>query len=188
MHIMPSFELVRSIKISVVNKNFFYGNYDDEFYYANNVFLSSCPLPCVTTFISSKRLFRTYTINGEFVEDAQETNNSNYIKSPIVFSDLNFQEYLIYGTDDGRIKIRNFPKMDLINNVSPYECNEIISMDISPDKKYCYLWIKDNYIIVIKDFYVDTNEDGKKKLEKIEKEKEKRADDLLGNKEERIGR
>ena len=173
MHIMPSFELVRSIKISVVNKNFFYGNYDDEFFYANNVFLSSCPLPCVTTFISSKRLFRTYTINGEFVEDAQETNNSNYIKCPIVFSDLNFQEYLIYGTDDGRIKIRNFPKMDLINNVSPYECNEIISMDISPDKKYCYLWIKDNYIIVIKDFNVDTNEDGKKKLEKIEKEKEK---------------
>ena len=172
MHILPSFELVRAIKISVVNKSFFYGNYDDEFYYANNVFLSSCPLPCVTTFISSKRLFRTYTINGEFVEDTQETNNSNYIKCPIIFNDLNFQEYLIYGTDDGRIKIRNFPKMDLINSVSPYECNEIISMDISPDKKYCFVWIKDNYIIVIKDLYIDSNEDGKKKLEK-EKEKEK---------------
>ena len=67
------------------------------------------------------------------------------------------------------IKRLSFEKLNLQN----YECNEIISMDISPDKKYCYLWIKDNYIIVIKDFYVDTNEDGKKKLEKIEKEKEK---------------
>ena len=173
MHILPSFDLVRSIKISVANKNFFYGNYDDEFYYANNIFLSSCPLPCVTTFISSKRLFRTYTINGEFVEDAQEIDNSNYIKCPIIFSDLNFQEYLIYGTDDGRIKIRSFPKMDLINNVNPYGCNEIISMDISPDKKYCYVWIKDNFIIVIKDFYIDDDEDEKKKFEKLEKEKEK---------------
>ena len=169
---MPSFDLVRSIKISVSNKNFFYGNYDEEFYYANNVFLSSSPLPCVTAFISSKRIFKTYTINGEYVEEIQEDNNSNYIKCPIIFSDLNFQEYLIYGTDDGRIKIRRFPKMDLINNVSPSGCNEIISMDISQDKRYCYLWIKDNKIIVIKDLYADA-EDDKKKMEKLEKEKEK---------------
>ena len=184
MHILPSFDLVRSIKISVANKNFFYGNYDDEFYYANNIFLSSCPLPCVTTFISSKRLFRTYAINGEFVEDAQEIDNSNYIKCPIIFSDLNFQEYLIYGTDDGRIKIRSFPKMDLINNVNPYGCNEIISMDISPDKKYCYVWIKDNFIIVIKDFYVYADEDEKKKFEKLEKEKEREKEKEKENEEE----
>ena len=173
MHILPSFDLVRSIKISVVNKHFFYGNYDDEFYYANNVFLSSSPLPCITAFISSRKLFRTYTLNGEFVEDREETNDSNYIKCPIMFNDLNFQEYLIYGTDDGRIKIRKFPNMDLINNVLPYGCNEIISMEISPDKKYCYIWIKDNKIIVIKDFYLNADEDDKKKSEKLQKEKEK---------------
>ena len=171
MHILPSFDLVRSIKISVVNKNFFYGNYDDEFYYANNVFLSSSPLPCVTIFISSKRLFRTYTINGEFVEDREETKNSNYIKCSIIFNDLNFQEYLIYGTDDGRVKIRTFPTMDLINDIFPNDCNEIISMDISPDKKYCYLWNKDNKIFVIKDFYVEYDDEDKKKMEKTEKEK-----------------
>ena len=173
MHILPSFELIRSIKLSIANKNFFYGNYDDEFYYANNVFLSSSPLPCITAFISSKRIFRTYTINGELVEDRQESDNSNYIKCPIVFSGLNFQDYLIYGTDDGRIKIRSFPNMDLLNNVVPYGCNEIISMDISLDKKYCFLWIKDNKIICIKDFYVDIDNDEKKKIEKLKKEKEK---------------
>ena len=81
------------------------------------VFLSSSPLPCITAFISSRRIFRTYTINGEFVQDRQESDNSNYIKCPIVFSDSNFQDYLIYGTDDGRIKIRSFPNMDLLNNV-----------------------------------------------------------------------
>ena len=173
MHILPSFDLVRSIKISVANKHFFYGNYDDEFYYANNVFLSSSPLPCITAFISSRKLFRTYTLNGEFVEDREETNDSNYIKCSIIFNDLNFQEYLIYGTDDGRIKIRKFPNMELINNVLPYGCNEIISMEISQDKKYCYIWIKDNKIIVIKDFNVNADEDDKKKSEKSEKGKDK---------------
>ena len=176
MHILPSFELIRSIKLSIANKNFFYGNYDEEFYYANNVFLSSSPLPCITAFISSRRIFRTYTINGEFVQDRQESDNSNYIKCPIVFSDSNFQDYLIYGTDDGRIKIRSFPNMDLLNNVEPYGCNEIISMDISYDKKYCFLWIKDNKIICIKDLYIDIDNDEIKKIEKLKKEKEKEKD------------
>ena len=175
IHILPSYDLVRSIKISLANKNILYGNNDDELFYANNIFLSSSPLPCVIAFISSKRIFRIYTINGEFVEDIQETNNSNYIKCPIIFNDLNFQEYLIYGTDDGRMKIRKFPNMDLIKNVIPNECSEIISMDISDDKKYCYLWIKDNKIIIIKDFYVNAEED-EKKDKKMEKEKGKKKD------------
>ena len=176
MHILPSFELIRSIKLSFANKNILYGNCDDEFYYGNNVFLSSSPLPCITAFISSRKIFRTYTINGEFVDDRQESDNSNYIKCPIVFNGLNFQDYLIYGTDDGRIKIRSFPNMDLLSNVMPYECNEIISVDISYDKKYCFLWIKDNKIICIKDFYVDIDNDEKKKIEKLMKEKEKEKD------------
>ena len=63
--------------------------------------------------------------------------------------------------------------MELINNVLPYGCNEIISMEISQDKKYCYIWIKDNKIIVIKDFNVNADEDDKKKSEKSEKGKDK---------------
>ena len=171
MYILPSFDLIRSIKLSGFCQNVLYDNSGDELFYANNVFLSSSPLPCVTAFISSKRIFRTYTINGEFIGDVQEINNSNYIKCPIVFNDLNFQEYLIYGTDDGRLKLRKFPNMDLINNSNPHGCSEVISLDISADKKYCYMWVKDfDKIIVIRDFYVD-NEDEKKKLEKKEKEK-----------------
>ena len=51
-------------------------NYDskevEEQFYADNVFLSSSPLPCVTIYISKKKLFRTYTINGEFVSEESE--------------------------------------------------------------------------------------------------------------------
>ena len=172
MHILPSLDLVRSIKISIINKHL-YENYDGEFYYANNVFLSSYPLASITAYISSKRIFRTFTINGEFISDIEENDNSNYIKCSIIFNDLNFQEYLIYGTDDGRIKIRKFPNMELINNIQPSECHDIISMDISLDKKYCYVWIKENKIIVIRDLRVDTNDHEIKKIEKKEKLKEK---------------
>jgi WD40 repeat protein len=92
LHILPSFDLIRSIKISICNLKF--NNYGEEFYYANNVFLSSCPLPCVTAFISTKKIFRTLTINGEFIEDREE--DSNFINCPILFNDLNFQDYIIY--------------------------------------------------------------------------------------------
>ena len=171
MHILPSFDLVRSIKVSIAN-HYYANDDDDNLFYANNVFLSSCPLPCVVTFISSKRLFRIFTINGEYVGDIEETNNSNYIKSFVIFNDLNFQEYIIYGTDDGKIKIRKFPNMDLINNAQPSDCEDIISLDISPDKKYCYIWLKKNEMIVIKDYRLDIDEENKKKLEKKEKEKD----------------
>ena len=170
LHILPNFELVRSIKICNTNINSYNEN-DSEFYYANNVFLSSSPVACVTVFISSKRLFRSFTINGEFIEEIQETNNLNYIKCPIIFNDLDFQDYIIYGTDDGTIKIRKFPHLELINSVCPKEGNEIISMDISKDNKYCYIWLDNNEIFVIKDLYVDSEKD-KKRISKIDKEME----------------
>ena len=72
LHILPSFELVRSLKISNTNKNSYYEN-DSIFCYADNVFLSSSPLACLVIYIASKRIFRVFTINGEFIEDIQET-------------------------------------------------------------------------------------------------------------------
>ena len=170
LHIFPSLELVRSVKICNTNMNSYYGN-ESNFYYADKVFLSSSPLACITIFISSKRIFRSFTINGDFIEDSQETNNSNYIKSPIIFKDLDFEEYIMYGTDDGRIKIRKFPNMELINSVCPEDGNEIISMDISKDIKYCYIWMQNNKIYIIKDLYVDSGKD-KKQIKKIDKELE----------------
>ena len=175
LHILPNFELVRSIKICNTNINSYNEN-DSEFYYANNVFLSSSPVACVTVFISSKRIFRSFTINGEFIEEIQETNNLNYIKCPIIFNDLDFQDYIIYGTDDGTIKIRKFPHLELINSVCPKEGNEIISMDISKDNNYCYIWLNNNEIFVIKDLYVDSEKD-KKRISKIDKEMEQVKED-----------
>ena len=48
--------------------------------YADNVFLSSNPLPCITIYISKLKLFLTYTIN---------MYNNLYIKNEIIFNIYN---------------------------------------------------------------------------------------------------
>ena len=120
--------------------------------YANNVFLSSCPLSSIVVFIQEANIFRTYTINGKFINETEETDNSSKIYSPIIYKNIiNFHEFLIYGTNNGYIKIRAFPKMNLINKIKFYEDCEIKSLALSNDKKYCYSWAQGNILSVISD-------------------------------------
>ena len=130
---------------------------DEEQLYADNVFLSSSPLPCVTVYISQKRIFRTYTINGEFVsEEKEKEEQGTIIKSPIIFKNLYFQDFLIYGTDKGYVKIRAFPKMNIIGSIHVSLGNSIETLEISKDKRYCYAWSKGNEINIIKDSTVSS--------------------------------
>ena len=144
------------IKKEKENLNIKEGNEDeleeDEEIYADNVFLSSSPLPCVTVYISQKRIFRTYTINGEFVAEEKEEDEqgSRYIKCPLIFKNLYFQDFLIYGTDKGYVKIRAFPKMNLIGKIHATPGYSIEALEISKDKRYCYIWSRGNDIIIVK--------------------------------------
>ena len=164
LHILPSFVLVSSIQISQkMNEN---DISDDEFLYANNIFLSSCPLPCIVIFISSKRLFKVFSINGGYISEVGESEDTTKLNEPIIFKNLDFQEFLIYGTDDGYIKIRSFPDMNLINMIKPFEGQEIKALGISPDKRYCIAWSHSNKIVMIKDASVsrvDIKENNKEK-------------------------
>ena len=153
LYLLPTFEIFRAFKIhSKIASN---QNEQDELLIANNVFLSNSPLPCVTVYINSKRVFRTHTINGEFIGEIQENNNSNEIKCYNIFHDLSFCEYLIYGTDDGMVKIRSFPDMNLINSYNPFKSSEIVCLEISFDKRYCYAWSQGAEIAVIRDISVN---------------------------------
>ena len=144
IHTLPNFKLVRSIHIpSLFNE-------ESEFLYADNVFLSSSPLPCITIFISKKKLFKTFTINGHFIEDVKEDPDVNSIKNPIIFSSYDFQDYLIYGTNNGFVKIRKFPEMELVNKSNPFNNGKSIQcLCLSLDKKYCFTWSSSNEIAVI---------------------------------------
>ena len=124
---------------------------EDKCLYAENIFLSSSPLPCVTVYISTKNIFRSYTINGEIINEIEEVEDSTKIYSPIIYKNLNFHEFLIYGTNNGYIKIRAFPKMNLINSIRIYSDCEIKTLVLSNDNKYCYAWGKGDILSIISD-------------------------------------
>ena len=144
LHILPSFNLVRTIYLNLNIKE------EKSFLHADNIFLSNSPLACITIYISSKKIFKSYTINGEFICEIKESNDSYKIKSPIIYTNNNFQDILIYGTNDGFIKIRKFPEMTLINSVEVFPENEINMICLSPDKKYCFVWSSDKAIAILK--------------------------------------
>ena len=66
--------------------------------------------------------------------------------------------------------------MELINRVCLEDGNEIVSMDISKDKKYCYIWMKSNKVYIIKDLYVDSDKD-KKQINQLDTEIEKQNEE-----------
>ena len=151
LHVLPSFDLVRTIYLNKKDNDKYF-NKDTNSYrlFANNIFLSNFPLPCITAFINSNKLFISYTINGKLISEVNECDNSYKIKSPIIYTNHNFQDILIYGTNDGLIKLRKFPEMDLLNKIEVFPNKEINAICISPDKKYCYIWSSGNVIGVIR--------------------------------------
>ena len=144
IHIMPTLELVRSIKVKLTNKKM-------NNIYANNIFLSNNPIPAVTIFISQLKIFKSYSINGLEINEQEEEDYTKNINCSIIYNNVDFQDFLIYGTNDGLVKIRKFPEMEIINSINPFDGEPIETLTISQDRRYCYAWGKDNQIGLIKD-------------------------------------
>ena len=147
LHILPSYKLVRTICLNKKESQ----NQKNDLLYAEKIFLSNSPLPCLVLYIKTERIFKSFTINGEFICEIKETNDSSKIKSPIVYTNNNFQDILLYGIDDGFIKIRKFPEMTLINSIEVFPKKEINIISLSPDRKYCYVWSSDSTIALVKE-------------------------------------
>ena len=144
LHVLPTFKLIRTIKISI-NEN------EKEFVFGDNIFLSSSPIPCVTVYISSKGLFKTYSINGAQLFEITELENSVYIKCSKIIHDLNFQDILIYGTNNGFIKIRKFPDMSLINTIEFLDGKPIETFTLSQDHRFCFAYCGGDNIAFLSD-------------------------------------
>ena len=188
LYTLPSFTMVRSIQISQKVK-YDIKDYDyeeskkNEYLYADNIFLSSSPLPCFTIYILSKKIFKTYSINGEFILQVEEDNDTGKIKCPLIFQNLQFHDYLIYGTEDGYVKIRSFPDMNLISSIRPFEGQEIKALELSPDKRFCYVWSHKDKIAIIEDANTHTGFEMKDNFEEKEKEQEEVENEKNNNEE-----
>ena len=165
LYTLPNFKLVRTIKLSInkynqneQNKN---NENENEFIFGNNIFLSSNPIPCVTIFISSERLFKTYSINGIPLLENNESGNSTIIKCSMIIHNLNFQELLVYGTNDGFIKIRKFPDMSLVKSIELLDGQPIETFALSQDHRYCYTYSGGENIAIISDEETKINVENK---------------------------
>ena len=154
LYTFPLFKLVRTIKITV-NEN------ENEFVFGDNIFLSSSPIPCVTIYISSKSLFKTYSINGAKLFENAELENSTYIKCSQVIHDLNFQDILIYGTNNGFIKIRKFPDMSLVNVIDFLDGQPIETFALSKDHRFCFAYSGGDSVAFISDEETRNNSENK---------------------------
>ena len=145
LYILPTIDLVRTIYLNKKNQD-----NNSKNIFANKIFLSNYPLPCIVSYINSQKIFKSYTINGKLIGEVIENNKITNLKSPIVYTNNNFQDILIYGTDDGFIKILKFPEMILINSILIFPNKEINEICLSNDKRYCYVWSEDNIIAYVK--------------------------------------
>jgi WD40 repeat protein len=159
LYTLPFFKLVRTIYLNKNNNN----SEKNAISYANHIFLSSSPLASITLYNNSKRLFKSFTINGEFICEINENNICSKIKSPIIYTNNSFQDILLYGTDNGFIKMRKFPEMTLVNSIEVFHGEEINTICISLNKKTCYVWSSGNTIAVIKDSDINRASDNKDK-------------------------
>ena len=163
LYILPSFKLVRTIHLSMnkLNQNYQNKDKENEFIFGNKIFLSSMPIPCISIFISSEKLFKTYSINGVPLFENNESGNSISIKSYMIIHDFNFQEILIYGTNNGFIKIRKFPDMSLVNTIEFLDGQPIDTFALSQDYRFCYTYSGGDNIAIVSDEDVCINVDNK---------------------------
>ena len=103
------------------------------------------------------------------MDEVKEDDDAGNIKCPLIFQNLNFKDFLIYGTSDGYVKIRSFPYMNLISSIKPFEGQEIKYLELSTDKRFCYIWSHKEKIAVIKDVNTSTGFEMKEDNEELEK-------------------
>ena len=98
------------------------------------IFLSSCPLPSIIAICQEKteNEIYVYSINGKFLSKQKE---QNIILSPIIFKDLNSNEYLAYICNNS-IYIRSLP--NLIVQVSIKDLPGIYCIFTNNDKSALY--------------------------------------------------
>ena len=141
IYILPLCTLVRSIRLKKGT-------------YAKEVFLSNAPLPSIIVFTNEKK-FITFSLSGRIIFEMEE--DCSEIISPVMVRDKNFLDYLIYGTEQGLIKIRKFPKMEILSEIDVGKGKPIRTIEVSSDMLFCFVWVEGDKIIVCKNKDVLTN-------------------------------
>ena len=156
IYTLPKCKLVHSIYIESNTPNNYFSN--------DYIFLSAQPLASISIYSNKTYNFKCYSINGNELIDYNKDFDDKLIKdykselleeqgmsSPIIFTDSQFNDYLLYILNKKYILIKKFPFMENIALINPSQnINEKINnISISNDLKYLYAYEEINNKIYI---------------------------------------
>jgi WD40 repeat protein len=83
-------------------------------YYANKIIISTNPLPMFVFYCEEVNEFKLFTINGSKIELEEDyILRAKTVTSFAKFTDFQYIDHLIIGTEDGYVIIMEFPKLKI---------------------------------------------------------------------------
>ena len=108
-----------------------------EDFVCDYIFISTCPLNSIVVINQSLNKVKTYSINGEFLAESEDSTQQYIMKSPKVVRDSNFCEYLIY-IFGVKLIMRRLPYLEMKQECTiPIRNPEMI--DINEGEKTMYI-------------------------------------------------
>ena len=145
IYTFPSNKKITSIKV------------DSNGVYADYLFIISSPLPSLVIHCKNNLCFYSYSLIGKLI--CKDYENNSEILSPLIITESNFGEILMYGNDKGKISMRYLPSLNLFVNQTitidknkDYLMNDLISVDcleVSQNGRYCSAWNNKNGIFYV---------------------------------------
>ena len=143
---LPKCKLVHSIYIE--------SNLKNNFFSMDYIFLSAQPLASIAIYSNKTYNFKCFSINGnelannnydydeKLIKDCKIKFDEFGMSSPILFTDSQFNDYLLYILNKRYILIKKFPSMENIVLINPSLIKEekLDNITISHDLKYLYIY------------------------------------------------
>ena len=173
IYTLPKCKLIHSIYIE--------SNLKNNYFSLDFVFLSAQPLASIILYSNKTYNFKSFNINGnelkinndydeKLIKDNKNNNIDSYEKgmsSPIIFTDSQFNDYLLYILNKKFVLIKKLPFMENVVMFNPSLVKEeyLNNIAISNDLKYLYIYEELNnkiYIIHHKNnISIHTNKENK---------------------------
>ena len=113
------------------------------------LFLSAQPLASIILYSNKSAEFKCYNINGHDLNVKQNdkdllvktiiNNNDEAMISPVMFTNSEFSDYLLYAFRNQFVLLRKMPLMNIVFKIN-FERDEFItSVNLSLNKEYIYV-------------------------------------------------
>mmetsp|Transcript_21971 Transcript_21971/g.19527 ORF Transcript_21971/g.19527 Transcript_21971/m.19527 type:complete len:170 (+) Transcript_21971:85-594(+) len=116
------------------------------------VFISESPLACLIMLSHNLKDLTSFSINGRFLASYEDFRN---IENPIIVTDSNFNDKLVYGNTTGKLVFTKLPYFDDIEIKPCLYKQTVTPLAVTPDKRMLLffqdgLWCIGDFVTNIK--------------------------------------